>query len=161
MSVSWCYVCCSFAKLGPTVWEPTDWCQVFLSSTISQSLLKFMSIQLVILYNHLVLCHPLSSCLQSFPASGSFLRSWVFSNELALRIRWPKYWSFSLSINPSNEYSRLISFVMDWLDLSAVQGLSRVFSNTQFKSINSSVLSLLYGPTLTSTHDYWKDHSLD
>ena len=77
----------------------------------------------------------------------------VFSNESALHIRWPKYWSFSFSISPSNEHLRLISFRMDWLNLLAVQ--------PQFKSINSSVLSLLYSPTLTSAHDHWKNHSLD
>ena len=65
---------------------------------------------------------PFSSCLQSFPASGSFPMSWLFSNESALCIRWPKYWNFSLSISPSNRHSGLISFRMDWLDLLAVQG---------------------------------------
>ena len=78
---------------------------------------------------------PFSSCLQSFPASGSFLRSWVFSNELALHIRWPKYWSFSLSISPSNEYSGLIAFAMDWLDLLAVQGtLKRLLQHHSSKA---------------------------
>ena len=86
----------------------------------------------------------------------------VFSNESALGIRWPKYWSFSFSISPSNEYSRLISFRMDWLDLLVVQGTLQESSPTpQFKSINSSALSFLYSPTLTSIHDYWKNHSLD
>ena len=97
---------------------------------------------------------PFSSCPQSFPASGLF-------NESALLIRWPKYWSFSLSISPSNEHPGLISFRMLWLDLFAVKGLSRVFSWEKFKSINSSVLSFLYSPTLTSIHDHWKNHSLD
>ena len=85
----------------------------------------------------------------------------VFSNESEHHIRWPKYWSFSLSIHPFNEYSGLISFRIDWFDLLVVQGLSRVFSNTTVKSINSSVLSLLYGPNLTSIHDYWKNHNFD
>ena len=86
--------------------------QAFLS--ISLSLLKLMSIELVMPSNHLILC-PFSSCLQSFPASGSFQMS-------ALLIRWPKYWRFSFNIIPSNEHSGLISFRMDWLDLLAVQG---------------------------------------
>ena len=82
----------------------------------------------------------------------------VFSNESALCMRWPKNWSFSLSISPSNEYSGPISFRTDWLDLLAVQGSS---PTPQFKSINSLALSFLYSPTLTSIHDYWKNHSLD
>ena len=88
---------------------------------------------------------PFSSCLQSFPASGSFLRSQFY------HIRWPKYYSFSFSISPSNEYSGLISFRIDWFDL--VQGtLKSLLQHQQFKSINSSVLSFLYSPTLTSRH---------
>ena len=75
-----------------------------------------MSIELVMLSNHLILCHPLLLCRQSFPSIR------VFSNELALCIRWPKYWSFSFSISPSSEYSGLISFRIDWFDLHAVQG---------------------------------------
>ena len=86
------------------------------SSIISQSLLKFMSIELVMLSNHLILFHPLLLLPSIFP----IIR--VFSNYLALCIRWPKYWSFSFSISPSNEYSGLISFRIDWLDLLAVQG---------------------------------------
>jgi len=77
-----------------------------------------------------------------------------------LYIRWPKYWSFSFSINSSNEYSGLISSRMDWLDLLAVQGLSRAFQTPQFKSINSLALIFLYCPTLTSIHDYWKNQTL-
>ena len=77
-----------------------------------------------------------------------------------LYIRWPKYWSFSFSTNPSNEYSGLISSRMDWLDLLAVQGLSRAFPMPQFKSINSLALIFLYCPTLTSIHDYWKNQTL-
>ena len=85
----------------------------------------------------------------------------VFSNESALHIRWPKYWSFSFSISPSSEHPGLISFSMDWLDLLAVQGTLKSSPTLQFKSINSSALSFLYSPTLTSIHDYWKNHSLD
>ena len=86
----------------------------------------------------------------------------VFSNDSVLHIRWPKYWSFSFSVSPSNEYSGLISFRMDWLDLLTVQGDSQESSPTpQFKSINSSTLSFLYSPTLTPIHDYWKNHCFD
>ena len=92
---------------------------------------------------------PFSSCLQSFSASVSF-----FSKESVVRIVWLEYWSFIIS--PSNEYSGPISLTMDWFDLLAVQK-----TLTQFKSINSLVLSFLYGKTLTSMHDYWKNHSFD
>ena len=84
----------------------------------------------------------------------------VFSSEAVL-IRWPKYWSFSISISPSNEYSGLISFRIDWLDLLAVQGTLKSSPTPQFKSINSLVLSFLHSLTLTSIHDHWKNHSLD
>ena len=97
---------------------------------------------------------PFSSCLQSCPASGSF------SNESVFCIREPKYWSFSFSISASNEHPGLISFRIDWLDLLAVQGTLESFPTQQFKSINSLALSFPYGPTLTSIHDYWKNHSL-
>ena len=80
----------------------------------------------------------------------------VFSNESVLRIRWPMYWSFSFSISPSNEHSRLISFRMTGLISLQSKGLSRVFSNTTAQKVNSSVLSFLYDPILTSIHDYWK-----
>ena len=128
--------------------------QDFLS-TVSQSLHKLMSIELVMSSNHLILCRPLL-----FPAS-IFPSIRVSSNELALCIRWPKYWSFSFSISSSKEYSGLISFKIDWFDLLAVKGLSRVFSNTTVQSINSSAFSLLYGTTLTSIHDYWQNHSFN
>ena len=91
-------------------------------------------------------CHPLLLLPSIFPSIR------VFSKELVLCIRWPNYWSFSFSINPSNEYSGLISFMMDWLDLLAVQGTQESSPTPQFKSINSSMLSLLYGPALTSIH---------
>jgi len=96
--------------------------QAPLSSPVSRSLLKFTSIESVMPSNHLILCYPLLLVLSTFPSIR------VFSNELALLIRWPKYWSFSSS--PSRELSRLISFRIDWFDLLAVQELSRVFSNT-------------------------------
>ena len=111
-----------------------------------------MSIKSVMPFNHLILCHPLLFLLSIFQGIR------VFSNASVLRIRWPKYWSFSFNISPSNEYSGLISFRIDWLDLLAVQGTLYKSSPTpQFKSINSSVLRLLYSPTLTSIHDYWKN----
>ena len=120
----------------------------------SQSLLKLMSVESVMPSNHLILCHPLL-----LPPSISIR---VFSSEPVLHPRWPKYWSFSFSITPSNKYSGLISFRIDWLDILAVQAtLKESFPTPQFKSINSVVLSLLSGPTLTCTHDYWKDHTFD
>ena len=85
----------------------------------------------------------------------------VFSNESALCIRGPKYWSFSFSIKVSNEYSGLISFRIDWLNLFAIQDSQESSPTPQLKSIHSSVLRLLYGTTLTSVHDYWKNHSFD
>ena len=91
-------------------------CQTSPSFTISPSLLKFMSIKSVMPSNHLILCHPLLLLPLTFPGIR------VFSNESVLRIRWPKYWSFRFSISPSNEYSGLISFRMDWFDLLAIQG---------------------------------------
>ena len=97
-----------------TPWAATR--QASLSFPTSQSLLKLMSIDSVMLNNHLVLCHPLLLLLSTFP------RSRIFSSESALCIRWPKYWSFSFSVRPSNEYSGRISFSIDWLDLLAVQG---------------------------------------
>ena len=116
---------------------------------------KLMSIESVMPSNHLILCRPLLLLPSIFP------RIRVFSNESALHIRWPKYWSFSFNISPSNEHPGLISFRMDWLDLLEVQGTLKSLLQHQFKSINSLVLSFLYSPTLTSIHDYWKNHSLD
>ena len=119
-------------------------------SPIPQSLLKLMSIQSAMPSNHLTLCRPLLLPPSIFP------RIRVFSNESALCIRWPKDWSFSFSISPSNEYSGLISFRIDWLDLLVVQGTLKSSTTPQFKSINSSALSLLHSPTLTSIHDHRK-----
>ena len=114
-------------------------CQASLSITNSRSLLKLMSIKLVMPSNHLILCHPLL-----FPLS-IFRSIRVFSNESVLHIMWPKDWSFSFSISPSNEYSGLISFRMAGLTSLQSKGLSRVFSAPQFGSIDSSALSLPYG----------------
>ena len=129
--------------------------QASLSITNSQSLLTFISIELVVPSNRLILCRPLLLLPSIFPSIR------VFSNESALCIRWPKYWNFSFSISPSNEYSGLISFRMDCLDLLAVQGTLETYPTPQFKSINSSMLSFLYSPTLVSILDYWKSHTLD
>ena len=119
-------------------------------------LLKLMSIESVMPSSHLILCRPLL-LLSPIPPS---IR--VFSNESALRTRWPKDWSFSFSISPSNEHPGLISFRMDWLDLLAAPWDFQESSPTpQFKSINLSALSFLHSPTLTSIHDHWKNHSLD
>ena len=106
--------------------------QASLSFTVSQSLSKFMSIESVIPFNHLILCHPLLLLPSIFPSKR------VFSNESVLCIRWPKYWSFSFNISPSNEYSGLISFRMDWLDLLAVQGTPK--SLLQHHSSKASIL---------------------
>ena len=130
--------------------------QASLSITNSHSLLKLMSIKSVMPSNHLILYRPLLLLPSIFPSIR------VFSNESVLHIRWPEYRSFSIS--PSSEYSGLISFRIDWFDLLAVHRTLQHHSSSpmsQFKSINSSVLSLLYGPTLTSVHDYWKNHSFD
>ena len=136
----------------------TPWTAVLkasLSITNSWSPPKLMSIESVMPSSHLILCRPLLLLPSVFPSIR------VFSNESALCIRWPKYWSFSFSISPSNEYSGLISFRIDWLDLLAVQGILKSPPTPQSKSINSSALRFLYSPTLTSIHDYWKNHSLD
>ena len=125
--------------------------QASLSITNTQSLLKLMSMESVMPSNHLILCRPLLFLPSVFPSIR------VFSNEPVLHIRWPKDWSFSFSISPSNKYSGLISFRIEWFDLLAVQ----VTSNSptpEFKGINSLPLSFLYGPSLTYIHDCWKNH---
>ena len=116
-------------------------CQASLSITESWTLLRLMSFQSVMPSNHLILCHPLLLPPSIFPSIR------VFSNESVLLMRWPKYWSFSFSISPSNEYSGLISFRMDWLDLCSPWDSKESSLIPQFKSINSLVLSFLYGPT--------------
>ena len=129
--------------------------QASLSIINSRSLLRLMSVEFVMPSNRLTLCPPLL-----LPSVFPSIR--VFSNESLLHIRWPKYWSFNFSISPCNEYSGLISFRMDWLDLLAVQRDSQGSSpKPQFQSTSSSVLSFLHSPTLTSIHDYRKNHSLD
>ena len=144
----------SHVRLFVTPWIAAR--QASLSTTNSRSLLRFMSIKSVMPSSHIILCHPLFLLPQIPPSIRAF------SNESALCIRWPKYWSFSFNISPSDEHPGLISLRMDWLDLLAVQGNTQETSPTpQFNSINSLALSFLYSPTLTSIHDYWKNHSLD
>ena len=126
--------------------------QASLSITNSWSLLKLMSIESMIPYNHLILCRPLLLPPSIFPSIR------VFSNESVLCIRWPKYWIFSFNKSPSNEYSGLISFKNGLVGSPCYPRDSQESSPTpQFKNINSSVLSFLYSPTLTSIHDYWKN----
>ena len=130
--------------------------QAFLSLTNSQSLLKLMSIESVMTSNHLILCCPLLLPPSLFPSIR------VFSNESALHIRCPKYWSFSFCISPSNEHPGLISFRMDWFDLLAVQEtLKSLLQHHSSKASILLALSFLKSPTLTSIHYYWKNHSLD
>ena len=143
-----CFCCCSVAKSCLTATLLTAACQAPLFSTVSQSLLRFISIESMLLL-------PLSPLPSIFPSIR------VFSSESALHIMWPKYWSFSFSISPSNEYSGLISFRMDWLDLLAEQGTLK--SLLQHHSSEASMLqcSAFFMVQLTSIHDYWKNHSFD
>ena len=127
----------------------TPWtaaCQNSLSFTISQSWLKLMSIESVMASNHLILCHPLLLLPLIFPSIR------VFSNESALRIRWPKYWSFSLSISPSNEYSGLISFRIDWFNLPVNQGTLK--SLLQHHNSKASVLQCSSFFMIQLSHPY-------
>ena len=144
----------SRVRLFVTSW--TAACQASLSITNSQSLLKLMPVKLVMPSDHLILCHSLLLLPSIFPSIR------VFYNESVLRIRWPKYWSFSFNISPSNEYSGLISFSIVLIESPCCPRDSQEsFPTPQFKSINPLALSFLYSPTLTSIHDYWKNHSLD
>ena len=148
--------CCSIAQSCPTLCNPTiAVCQASLSFTISQSLLKLMSVELVMPSSHLILWHPLLLLPSMFPNIR------IFSKGSALCIRWPKYWSLSFSISPSSEYSGLIFFRIDWSDLLAVQWTLKSLLQHQLESISSSAFSLLYDSTFTSAHEYWKNHSFD
>ena len=149
--------CCCVKSLSCVQLFATPWTaalQASLSSTVSWSLLKLMSVELVMLSNHLILCLPLFLLLSVFPSIK------VFCNESVLPIRWPKYWSFSsASVLPMN--------IKGWFPL-VLTGLiccnprnSQSSQAPQFESITSSALSLLYGPTLSSIHNYWKNHSFD
>ena len=126
--------------------------QASLSVTNSRSLLKLMSVESVMPSDHLILCRPLLLPPSIFPSIR------VFSNVSILCIRWPKYWSFIFSTSLQWIF-RTDFFRRDWLDLLVVQGTLN--SLLQHQSVNSSALSFLYGPTLTSIHDYWKNHSFD
>ena len=140
----------SVAQLCPTLCDPMNQaCQASLSITISQSSFRITSIESVMPSSHLILGRPLL-LLPPIPPS---IR--LFSNVSTLRMRWPKYWSFSFSIIPSKEIPGLISFRMDWLDLFAVQGTLKSFLQ-HHSSKASSALSLLHSPTLTSIHDHRK-----
>ena len=153
---SQCHQFSSVTSLCQTLCDHID-CSTpgFLSIINSQSLPKLMSIESVMVSNHLILCCPLLLLPSIFPSIR------VFSNESSLHIRWPKYWSFSFNINPSNEQPGLISSRIDCLDLFAVQGTLK--SLLQHHSSKASVLrcSAFFNPILTSIHDYWKNHSFD
>ena len=145
----------SCVQLFVTPWTAAR--QAPLSITISQSLLKLMSIELMMPSNHLILCHPLLFLLSIFPSIR------IFSNESVLRIRWPKYWTFSFSISPSNEYSGLISFRIHWFDLLVVQGtlkslLQHYNSKALILQCSAFFMVQLSHPYVT---DYWKNHSFN
>ena len=151
-----CYTLLSVQSLSHVQLFATPWtaaCQASLSITNAQSLLKLMSIESVMPSNHLILCCPLLLLPSVFPSIR------VFSNESVLRIRWPKYWSFSFSISPSNEYSRLISFRIDWLDLFRVKGTLKsllqdhsskasIFQGSAFFMVQFSHLYITNGKTI-------------
>ena len=129
--------------------------QASLSITNSWTMLKLMSIESVMPSNHLILCHPLFLPPSIFPSIR------VFSSESVLCIRWPKYWSFSFNISPSNEYSGLISFRMDWLDLLAVQGTLKSLLQPTVQKHQFFCAQLFYSTTLTSVHGYGKNYGFD
>ena len=134
----------SRGRLFATAWTAAR--QASLSITTSWSLLKLMSIKTVMPSNHLILCHPLLLPLSVFPSIR------VFSSESILRIRWPKYWCFSFSISPSNEYSELTSFTIDWLDLLAVQGTLK--SLLQHHNSKASILQCSAFSIIQLSHSY-------
>ena len=144
---------CSVVSDSVTSWSAAH--EAFMSITNSQSLFKLMSIESVMPSNHLITCRLLLLLLSIFPSIR------VFSNESVLHNKWPKYWSFSFSISPSSEYSGLISIRIAQFDLLAVQGTLK--SLLQHHSSKPSILwyQFLYGPTLISIHNYWKNHSFD
>ena len=145
----WEEYCCLVTQSCLTPVTPwTAALQASLSFTVSQNLLKLISTDSVIPSHHLILCHPLLFLTSIFPSIR------VFSNESALHIRWPEYWSLSFSISPSNECSGLISLGLSGLIFLLSKRLSEPSPAPQFESISSSTLSLLSGPTLISIHDY-------
>ena len=163
------FFCCSVTQLCPNVCSLMDsvtqlcltLCDLMDCSIPGRPVLhhlsvlvQLMSTDSVLPSNHLILCCPLLLMPSIFPSIR------VFPNESTLPIRQPKYGSFSFSISPSNEYSRLISCRIDWFDLLVVHGTLKSSPTPQFKSISSLVFSLLYGPTLMSVHDKWRNHCL-
>ena len=143
----------SRVQLFATPWPAAH--QASLSITNSRSLLKLMSIESVMPSNHLILCHPLLLQPSLFPSRR------VFSNESVLRIRWPKHWSFSFSISPSNEYSGLICFRMDWLEILAVQKTLKSLLQHHRSKASNLRHSAFFIVQLTSIHDYWKNQRFD
>ena len=141
----------SHVRFFATLW--TAACQASLSITESWTLLRLMSFQSVMPSNHLILCHPLLLPPSIFPSIR------VFSNESVIRIRWPKYWSFSFNISPCNEYSGLISFRMDWLDLLAVQGTLKGL--LQHHNSKSSILWHSAFFIVQLSHPHMKNHIFD
>ena len=158
----WVYVyaclccCCSVTELCLTLCDPMD-CSTPGFPVLHQ-LPEFIQIHVHWVGDAIQLSHPLSS---PSPPVFNLPHHQIFSKESVLHIRWPKYWSFSFSTSPSNEYSGLISFRIDDFDLCSPRDFQESSPTPQFKSVSSSVLSLLYGPTLTSIQDYWKNHSFD
>ena len=131
-------------------------CKSSLSLNMSWSLPNFVFIELVMLANHLILCFPLHLLHSIFPSIG------VFSNESAVHIRWPKYWSFSFSINPSNEYSGLISLRIDWFDLLAILGtLKNLLQHHSSKASSFQCSAFFMVQLYIAVHDYWKSHNFD
>ena len=146
----------SVAQSCPTLCDPMN--RIMPGLPVHHRLTEFTQTHVHRVSDAIQPSHPLSS---PSPSPSVFPSIRVFSSESVLCIQWPKYWSFSFGISPSNEYSGLISFRMDWLDLIAVQGTLK--SLLQHHSSKASILqcsSFLYGPTLTSIHGYWKNHSL-
>ena len=141
----------SHVQLFATPWTAAH--QASLSFPISQRSLKFMSIESVKPSKHLILCHPSLLLPSIFPSI------WLFSNKSAPRIRWPKHWSFSFSISPSNEYSGLISLRINWYDILAVQGTLK--SSPTPSKASTLQHSAFFMVQLTTVHDYWKNHSFD
>ena len=156
------FVAFAFGTIGVIQWLScvqlfaTPWAaayQVSLSFTVSQSFLKSWPLSW---WCYLILCCPLLLLFSIFPSIR------IFFSELALHIRWPKYWSFSFSISPSSEYTRWISFRIDWFDLPAVQGtLKSLLKHHNSKTSILQCSGFFNGPTLTCIHDYWKNHSFD
>ena len=146
----------SVAQLCPNLCNPMD-CSI-PGFPVHHQLLELAQTQVHWVGDAIQPCHPL---LSPSPPAFNFSQHQGLFNESLLRIRQPKYWSFSFSISPSNEYSGLISFRIDWLVPCSPRDSQESSPTPQFKSISSSALSFLYSPTFTSIHDYWKNHSFD